>query len=545
MKNKQKNSVKLLYHSISFKLFMMLLIIAILIIGFYRTMCSNLQTQISEDLIGLSAYRASDIIKTSLHRLMLKNQREELYQTILSIGREPGVEGIRIYNKKGEIKFSTQAEETGKTVDMKAEACYVCHAANQPIESLPIDQKRRIYYTADNRRVMGLINPIRNSPECSDGGCHAHHPDQSILGVLDVRMSLDDLDQAISQVRVKVIGLTVLIIFVSSLLFAIVVYFIIYRPIQTLRDGTLRLASGNLDYRLKADRRDELGQLARSFNYMAESLEKAYDDLKDWSNKLEARVKQKSEELERIHHGMVQVEKMASLGKMAATVAHELNNPIAGIVTYSKLLQKKIKRILPDEADNERILKDLELIHTESLRCGNIVSNLLAFARGKAKKLQECSVESILERALGVVRHHLELGEIEVISAVEVEPSKIECDFDQLVQALVAILVNAVEAMPHGGRIELRVQNSPKSPNHLLIQVSDNGPGIPEDVKDKIFEPFYSTKEDKKGVGLGLAVVYGIVQRHKGQIWVESQEGEGTTFFIELPFKQPEVNAQH
>ncbi|GAB4342541.1 MAG: ATP-binding protein [Calditrichia bacterium] len=536
--------LKTFHHSLSFKLFIIITFTVLMIIGFYRVMCSHLQTQISEDLVGMSAYRASDIIKNSLHRLMLKNEREELYQTILEIGREPGVEGISIFNKRGEIKFSTQAEETGKVVDMRAEACYACHAANQPMESLPIEQKRRIYYTADNRRVMGLINPIRNSQECSNGGCHAHTQDQSILGVLDVKMSLDELDYAISQARLKVISITVVLILIASVLLGIVVYFVIYRPIHTLRDGTLKLASGNLDYRLKADRRDELGQLAHSFNYMAESLKKAYDELREWSNTLEARVKEKSEELERVHHGMVHMEKMASLGKMAASVAHELNNPIAGIVTYSKLLKKQIKRILPDDAQSERILKELELIYSESLRCGNIVSNLLAFARGKGKRLKECRIDSILERALGVVHHHLKLGEIEVVSSVEVEPATVECDFDQLVQALVAILVNAVEAMPNGGRIEIKVKKSPQNPEHILIAISDNGPGIREEVKEKIFEPFFSTKADKKGVGLGLAVVYGIVQQHKGQIWVESQVGQGTTFYIELPFKQPEVEPQ-
>ncbi len=542
MRRKAKKHIIGFYRSLSFKLFMILLLLVMVLFVLYSTLYSTRQVHIYENTVGQSAYRVSDVIKKSLYRLMLQNEREELFHTIVSIGDEPGIELVRIYNKKGEITFSTKPSETGRIVDMKAEACYACHAANQPIVSLPMQKKTRIYRAADGRRIMGLINPIRNAPECSNQVCHAHSKDQTILGVLDVQMSLEELDQALSQTRLTVFTISTGLIILAMILFAIVVYLIIYRPINTLKTGTVRLAVGDLDYRIDMQRKDELGMLARSFNNMAENLKRAYTELKNWSNRLAVRVEEKTEELERMHRGMLQVEKMSSLGKMAATVAHELNNPLAGIVTYSKLLQKRISKNYSANGDCEKIIKELQLIESESMRCGNIVRNLLAFARGTSVNFQEWPLKEIVDRAMGIVQHHMKLGKIEGHSSIEINPDKIVCDPDQLLQALVALLVNAVEAMPDGGELEIAARNMPRNPDRVLLTVKDTGVGIPEGVKDKIFEPFFSTKRDQKGVGLGLAVVYGIIQRHNGKIYVESKEKEGTTFFIELPIQPKEEN---
>ncbi len=537
MRRKAKKYIKTFYYSLSFKLFILLSLLILMLFGLYSALYSTRQTRIYEETIGQSAYRASDMIKKSLYRLMLMNEREELYLTIQIIGNEPGIESIRIYNKRGEIKYSTKESETGHIVDMKAEACYACHTANQPIESLPMQKKTRIYRAEDGRRIMGLINPIRNAPECSSSGCHAHSPEQTILGVLDVQMSLEELDLALAQTRFTVFSISAGIVVLAMILFAVVVYLMIYRPINTLQAGTVRLAVGDLDYRIKMERKDELGMLARSFNNMGENLKRAYTELKNWSTNLEKRVEEKTDELERMHHGMLQVEKMASLGKMAASVAHELNNPLAGIVTYSKLLQKRVSKKMGPDNDQEKILRDLDLISSESIRCGNIVKNLLAFARGSTTNFQMHSLEEIVDRALRIVGHHLKLAGIQVETCFESETRIISCDFDQLLQALVAILVNAVEAMHDGGTLTISIKDAPRKKDSILFLIRDTGIGIPEDVKDKIFEPFFSTKKDQKGVGLGLAVVYGIIQRHQGKIWVESWEGEGTLFSIELPIK--------
>ncbi len=537
---KAKKRIISLWHSLSFKFFLILMLIIILVFGGYAYYSFNLQKKIYEDTIELSIYRASDIIKQSLYRLMLQNEREELYHTIKLIGDEPGIERIRIYNKKGEIKFSTSEDEIGKMVDMRAEACYMCHSADQPIDSLKRQQKTRIYRTPDGYRVMGMINPIRNSPTCSNQPCHAHDPDKKFLGVLDVQMSLNDLDLAVSRTRRTVLNFSVLVLLVLLTFFALLIYLLIYRPIQKLQYGTMRLAVGDLDYRIKMERRDELGLLARSFNKMAENLKQAYLEVKSWSVVLEKRVAEKTEELRRMHRNMLQVEKMASLGKLAASVAHELNNPLAGILTYSKLTARRIQRHWQDGPEKEKVLHDLKLISSESMRCGNIVRNLLAFARGKSTHFQPVVLREIIERALAVVKHHLKLANIEIKKEISLSRPQIIGDFDQLVQVLVALFVNAVEAMPEGGMLTIRAFDDPKRDEWVRIEVEDNGVGIPEEIRDKIFEPFFSTKKEQKGVGLGLAVVYGIIQRHQGRISVESEAGKGSTFIIELPQERKE-----
>jgi two-component system NtrC family sensor kinase len=425
---------------------------------------------------------------------------------------------------------------------MKAEACFVCHAANEAIQSLPMQEKTRIFTTADERRVMGMINPIRNAPECSNAACHAHSSEQTILGVLDVQMSLNELDQAMFKGRSLFYIILIGTIFLTTVPLALVIYFTIYRPIRTLEMGTATLAAGDLDHRIKMQRKDELGILAKSFNNMASNLKRAYTELKDWSDQLEVRVKEKTEKIELMHQGMLQVEKMASLGKMAASVAHELNNPIAGILTLAKLLQKKVENQVPNGKKKEEIMQELDLIRSESMRCGNIVRNLLTFARGKSANFQECSVDNVIEKALQILNHHFELAKIEASSTVEIEPANIVCDPEQLLQALIALLVNAAEAMPDGGHVDVLARKSPNDPQYIVIMVKDTGVGIPDDVKDKILEPFFSTKEEKRSVGLGLAEVYGIVQRHKGNLKVESTVGEGTTIILELPIDQEEGN---
>lgn len=504
----------------------------------YTAICTSLHSHIYENTVELSAYRNSDIIKYSLYRLMLKNENAELFQTIQMIGNEPGVENIRIFNKKGEIKYSIKSSEIGQIVDMKAEACYACHTADKPIQSLSRPEKTRIYRGSQGQRIMAMINPIRNSPECSNHFCHAHQAEQTILGVLDVQMSLKELDEAVRENRIIVFSSFFGFLFLAMILFSIFLYWFIYKPVRILQEGTMRLALGNLDYRINMKREDELGILARSFNNMAENLRVAYAELKEWSNKLADRVKEKTNELEQMHRGMLQVEKMTSLGKMAASVAHELNNPIAGIVTYSKLLAKRMSKIDLESNSKEKILKDLELIRSESLRCGNIVKNLLSFARGTSANIVETNLSQIIEKGLSIIQHHLQLGQIETEVEIDLQNDQVNCDPDQMLQAFIALFINAVEAMPNGGKLSIRVQKYIKDADQILIQVKDTGTGISKEVLDKIFEPFFTTKKDKSGVGLGLPVVYGIIERHHGKIWIESEVNQGTTFFILIPGNQ-------
>lgn len=525
--------------TLSFRLFLILSLSILLLFALHTTLAQHFQTAAIEGQVKSGAYRDADFIRRSLYTAMLRNERDRIHEMITLLGTEPGIERIRIYNKQGEITFSSADREIGSKVDRQAEACYVCHSAAQPLSSVPTAERARIYRSADGRRVMGLINPIPNDASCSQASCHAHSASVSVLGVLDVQMSLAALDAEAAAARQRVLLLAAGVVLLSMVLMSVIVYRGVHLPTRQLRRGTERLAQGDLTVEIDLHRSDELGQLADSFNRMARSLRHADAELREWSRTLEDRVQQKTHELEGLNVQLVQVEKAASLGRMAATVAHELNNPLSGILTYAKLTSRRIANLVPEGPDRQRVLDTLELIRSESMRCGNIVRNLLTYARQGRAELKPAGLHDLIDRALHLIAHHIELRGIVTERDLTLADDQVTCDPEQIEQALIALLVNAVEAMGEGGRLTVRTATDGAPQGAVRLSVADTGVGIPPDVLPRIFDPFFSTKDATKGVGLGLAVVYGIVQRHDGRIDVESQPGRGTTFTITLPRQPP------
>jgi len=226
---------------------------------------------------------------------------------------------------------------------------------------------------------------------------------------------------------------------------------------------------------------------------------------------------------------LIQAEKLTSLGQMAASIAHEVNNPLAGVLIYTQLLTKKITA---DELSKEVALEQLSKMETELTRSSKLIRNLLDFARQSTPTLRGVNANEVIERAFGLVGHQAELQSIQVIKELTPALPKVMADFDQLQQVCANLILNAIQAMPDGGRLTLRT--SLDSNDQIKIEVGDTGCGISEENLHKLFTPFFTTKVKGKGVGLGLAVAYGIIQRHKGRIEVQSEEGKGTTFTIYL-----------
>lgn len=241
----------------------------------------------------------------------------------------------------------------------------------------------------------------------------------------------------------------------------------------------------------------------------------------------------------------MRTEKLASLGKLAATIAHEINNPLAVVLTYIRLMLKLIGRQHFTPERLEDINRYLATMEAETSRCGEIVKNLLAFARQSQIDMKANSIREIIDRTLPLVSHDLELRGIKLVKNLEAHLPDVHCDFKQIQQALLNVLGNAAEAMTAGGTLTLQVCQTSKT-GYVEVVVTDTGYGIPpENLKD-IFEPFFTTKEERKGVGLGLAVVYGIVARHHGKIEVESPPvgGEsGSRFRILLPVAEETAEA--
>ncbi|MGO8788362.1 MAG: sensor histidine kinase [Terriglobia bacterium] len=498
----------------------------------------RLWRQSQQEIIFQSADRINDIIRRSIRYSMLRNQREEVFHIINTIGHENGISRIRIFNREGQISFSTDDQEVGQFVDKKAEACYVCHAQAQPLARLDRPDRMRIYTAHDGTRVLGLIRPIENEADCSNAACHAHTNDNRVLGVLDTNVSLAAMDVAVAHHERRAIVFTAASLLAVSLFMAWLIWLTVHKPVRKLTKATRAVAQGNLDYLLPETGQDEIGSLAVSFNHMTQELKKAQAENHQWTETLEDRVRQKTEELERAYRSLTQSEKMASLGKLAAVVAHEINNPLAGILTYSKLISRMADKGFNENQRLGEAKGYLHIIEGESRRCGSIVKNLLTFARQTPINPQKNDLNAIIERCLLLVGHQMDLQSIELEKKLDPQLPSLYCDAGQVQQALLVILINAVEAMPHGGRLGVV---SAYDPAHRLgrVAVSDEGPGIPPEVLSHIFEPFFTTKEDGKGTGLGLAIALGIIQQHGGNIEVNSTEQKGTVFTVLLPEEPP------
>ncbi|NWG27294.1 MAG: HAMP domain-containing protein [Ignavibacteriaceae bacterium] len=619
--------LKQAFTKISLKLILTVGLVTAAIISVYSFI--NLKSQ-SEDLLTqaeLAANKLSETLKNSMHFSMMLNQPEQTHAIINASADEPCILEIRVFNKEGMIMYSSQEKAIGTMVDKNAEACYVCHTANEPIEKLSIDQRIRKYKIhPDSSHILGIINPIYNEPSCWQANCHAHSESQTVLGVLDVKICLKDVDNQIKQSENRSIIFAVGAIILLSLIIGFFVKKWIEKPINELVTATQEVGTGNLNYVIKDLGSDELGLLAKSFNDMTKKL-------------ADARLQ------------LFQSDKMASMGRLAAGVAHEINNPLTAVLTYSSFLLKRVT--------DPELQEDLKVIVRETKRSREIVKSLLDFARQSVPKKSNASINEIINNAIAVVDNQLSMKHIKLDKNLEENIPLVKIDSNQMQQVFINLLVNASDAvMEREGKISvssklvslspygtLQIKNAVCSKRHSLmdeeikidgkpsiklklvqngkegflnlgpvygknrdkysieiksseqvqiscpkcnisvidkettcpkckgtvytfevppqgmfqgcinpkcdwqrwasvdeagirdyveIKISDNGSGIAKEDLPRIFEPFYTTK-GQKGTGLGLAVIWGIIDNHDGTINVESEIGKGTTFTILLP----------
>ena len=245
-------------------------------------------------------------------------------------------------------------------------------------------------------------------------------------------------------------------------------------------------------------------------------------------------IKQAYLELRDAQEQVVRTEKLASLGKLSATIAHEINNPLAAVLTYARLMLKLVDKGRFNEDRLPDILRYLSTMERETARCGDIVKNLLDFSRQSKTTISTHAIMDILDKAIVLLAHDLEINNIQLKLEIQPNLPDVKCDFKQIQQVFLNLIHNASEAMPDGGTLTLSAR--PCHNNKMVeVTVSDTGYGIKKEDRKNIFEPFFTTKKEGEGVGLGLAVVYGIITGHKGSIDVESEPEKGTSFYVRLP----------
>jgi histidine kinase len=763
----------------------------------------------------LRAERFSETVQRATRFGMLLNDREHVLKIVEALGSQEGIEGIRVFSKRGVVMYSSELREIGTALTKHDSACTVCHGVSVPLEKLSLSQRARFEKGTGQKHVLSIITPIPNESGCSTAPCHAHSTKERKLGLLEVSTSLVRIDQEIRRNIINTVLFDLaLFLFITAIIVGYILFFV-NRPIRRLLQGTREIGGKGPKAWIPIHTEDEIGGLARAFNEMSDRIytytqdlekivEERTDDFRkseekyrlifqesqngilltnpsgrlldinlagitllgrdsktealeagnvsslfinqsDWASvrdqirrsglirdfeaqlqvreaatiealisgnvvkdsqsqvigymllikditeqkkaeralvkgkktiegilegspiatfvvdrfhrvihwnkacelltgekaeeligtndqwrafypeprpiladgileesypllqqfygdkelkespiipgayqaedffpslgeggrqifflaapirdpegKIQAaittlqdvteqrqserviriniqEIERAYEELKSTQEQLIQSARLASLGKLAATVAHEINNPIAGVLNYIKLLIKIFSKGAVSPERLEDIQGFLAIMEKETARCGEIVKNLLSFSRPSVVRKEPAPINEIIEQALGILIHKIEISGVTLVRDLSPDLPPVTCDFKQIQQALMNIVINGVEAMTRGGTLTITSRFLPKE-KMIEVEIKDTGIGIPKEHLDNLFEPFFSTKAEGKGVGLGLSVAYGIIHKHHGLIKVESAPGRGTAFRVHLPVQEP------
>ena len=484
----------------------------------------------------LGADQLSKGITSATWNAMLDDHREAAYQMMEMIALKQGIDRIRMFNRAGQVVFSTNAEDRQANVDRRAETCAMCHAPGKPRFQLDLPSRVRISRASTGRRALAMVTPIYNEPSCSQAACHAHPKEMKVLGVLDVSLNLETVDREVAGMKYRVLLMTAVEILLISLF---IIYFtrrFLSRPIDKLIEGTKAVSQMELDKPLDiVDSSEELDELARSFDVMRDRLRVALGEINQFTQKLETKVEERTLQLKAAQKRLQHSERLASLGQLSASVAHEINNPVSGVLNLSMLMQRMLKEDGIPPGRLEEFRKYLGLVTNETSRVGRIVSDLLAFSRRSKPQRAPADLNQIVRMTLSLAQHKLKLSNVTVELALSENLPSVFCDYSQIQQVVLNLVLNAAEATQAKGGGTVAITANAHSAAMVHLTVSDNGEGIRPENLARIFDPFFTTKSEGKGVGLGLAVSYGIVQAHGGDIEVKSVVGEGTTFIVSLP----------
>ena len=486
----------------------------------------------------------SEVISKSTRFAMLQNQPAYVDRIIHDVANQEKIDRIRILSKDGRITHSTYAPEIGQTVDRKAEACSHCHQSQQPLEQVPKSERTWTFKGPDGQSLLGSMEVIRNEPSCYNAACHQHSKETSVLGVLDIIYPLDDVNRRLRDSTLWIAGVSLTFIMIASVSVGFFVHRLVYLPLRDLESGARRLSTGNLDQPIPVRSHDEFGKLASVFNSMTDALRNSREQLRDWAHTLEQKVESRTQELRRAQAETMRGEKLASVGLLASGVAHELNNPLTGILTFSHLLRQKMRDKSPDA-------EDMDLVIRETKRCAAIIKRLLDFAREKQPEKKFTDLNQVIDDTVRIIEKPAHLRDIEIAVDLDRTLPPIWIDADQIKQVIMNMLVNAQHAVEEKGNITISTRHAqdPRSPATepkpmVAISIVDTGCGIPEANLRRIFDPFFTSKDVGKGTGLGLSVSHGIVEAHGGLIEVESKVGEGSTFRVLLPLTPPSAGPE-
>jgi len=482
----------------------------------------------------------SSIVESSLYYSMLENDQGMMQRTLDILNTMSGIGQVNVYDDKNRLAYTSGPAISS---DKSYPNCIGCHHNLSEMFSYREKAYRIIddtsscglFTNSGNARQLLIRTPILNEQSCYTSNCHYHAESDEVLGALIIQLPLNELDAVVDESSANFLLIAFII---TTLLATILIIFTrkkIKDPLYSIIKASEAVSSGDKSIRLniKPNQLNDLKMVSLAFNNMLDNLNSTTEELQNWSQQLEYKVQKKTEELSQAQNELIHVERIASLGKLSSSVAHELNNPLSGILIYTKLIYKQLNDSDFHHSKKEAILKHLKLVEAETKRCGDIVNGLLDFSKKDQEDFEEKSIHQIINSTYDLMIHSIKIAQINFTKDYNADFDKIYCSPNQIKQALVAILVNASEAIQEHGEIMIKTSNPDKE--SILVEIIDNGTGIaPQDLPN-IFEPFFSRKREGSGIGLGLAIVHGIIQNHKGKISVDSIFGEGASISIKLP----------
>ncbi len=471
-----------------------------------------------------NAEDVADVINQSAYDAMMTNDKTALYHMIGRVSKSQNIEHIRLIDQKGKVVFSNITGEIGSVVGKHADECIMCHSSVGSGISTDSMNRSRIIHTRSGKEALGFTKAIYSQPACVAASCHFHGRNDTVLGLLDISISLEMLRKKSHEYRLEFVMMACILLLLIGMLVTILIHYLVDIPVQRLVRHSALVASGDLESRVPVSSRDELGELSESINRMTESLGRAEKELKGWGDSLENKVAERSREIMRMEEQLRRSEKLASLGTLAAGVAHEINNPLTGILLYASIMNND-KRLDP------ALIPDVEKVISETQRCAGIVKELLEFSRESLPEKETIALETILDEVATFFHQQPDFNEIEIIKNYCTGLPLVSVDPGQIRQVFMNLVINAGHAMPRGGKLEISTYGS-EDGRYVCAEIKDSGVGIPADDLPRIFDPFFTTKPE--GTGLGLSISYGIIESNGGRIEVKSRVGEWAAFTVML-----------
>lgn len=442
---------------------------------------------------------ATSLIHEYLNGVMLSDRHQEMQGFLQKLKSEDEIWRGRLIKPDGTVIFSTDTQEVRRAV------------MTVPPELFTDNHVLQGTRFEDGQRLSVVMRPVLNSPSCQ----RCHDAQASAIGAIVIEKSLAPAEASVVGNRNLLIAYGFIIFVLVGVVLWLLIVRLVTQPVSNVLEQMRWVQAGNLKARATEETNDEIGELTRGFNAMVQSLDQA------------------TRELEESHEKQIQqAGKLASIGELASGIAHEIRNPLAGIGAAVEVLSE-------ENGLNGQHAEIVGEIRRQITRLNATLRDLLNFARQREPEIAPCSVGDLIKPMLALVRPDAQKQHVTIVEQWADELPPISVDAGQVQQALLNVLLNAIQAMPEGGTLTVRATSAGSM---VRIAISDSGSGIPRENLRKIFSPFFTTKH--RGTGLGLAITRSIIEKHHGRVSVESEVGRGTTFTFEFAACEPsEVGA--